>query len=281
MKAKIVTDSISDITPDIAEQFDIEVLPVSLKTDDKYISPSDISVSEMLEWIEKNKAIPEFKGVSYDDYIHTFDKYLKQGSEIVCIASGGQVISNYDCALYASVQFPGANINVIDSNRFSGNVGLLSVNAAKMAQEGKSANEIAIICERSIDKIKQVGLVDSLDFLTYTGQVPKIVAAGTNLLNAKLAFSMSDINDRNAEIMGYSMESAVTNLSTKAFKNYHSLSPETVFITYTESDDNYVTELFKYLTSLNYFDDIVMCKSSHFNTSFVGKNSISITYKTK
>ncbi|MEX1376684.1 MAG: DegV family protein [Eubacteriales bacterium] len=281
MSVKIITDAISDISAEVADEYGIEVMPIEIKMDGKRMMASDISVLEMVEWIEKNKKVPEFSGVSGDQYAEAFQRYVNEGNDIVCITAGSSAISNYDCACYASTKFPDSNIFIINTMRFSGNVGFLSVKAAKMAREGISAQQIAATCERSIDMLRQTALMDSMDFLKYAGAVPKIVAAGTNLFNAKFAFAMSKDDERDAEIVGYSMPKALKNFCSKVFKNLRDIKPELIFLTYTLADEDYISQVLECVKKLAYFQTVIVCTSSHFNTSFVGRNCMTVTYQMK
>lgn len=281
MSVKIITDVISDISSDVAEKYGIEVMPIEIVIEGKHMPTTDISIEEMVEWIEESKKIPEFRGVSGEQYEKIFGKYVNQGGDIVCITAGSMAISNYDSACYASTKFSDANVHVINTNRFSGNVGLLAVMAAKMAKRGMKADEIATKCEKNIDKNRQTALMDSLDFLKYAGSVPKILAAGTNLFNAKFAFAMNKDDDRDVDIVGYSMEKALKNFCKKVFKDLSNIKSGIIFLTHTISEENYISQVRKCVRELDYFEDVVVCKSSHFNTSFVGRNCLTVTYQIK
>jgi len=281
MKTKIITDSVSELSKSIAEMYDIEVIPVKISFGSGYSPVSEVDIAETIAWMEENKKRPEFRGVSSEDYAKAFEKYLAEGMEIVCIASDGASISNYDNACHASTLFPNARINVIDSHKMSANVGLLVLNAAKLAQKNESANAIAINIENNHNQFEGIGLLDSLDFLQYCGYCPRIMAAGSNLLHAK--FMIKSYEDQNADvkIAGYSMSKAIVPYCKFALKDLYSISPERVFITHTLSDANYFSEVYNYINNLNYFDDIIVCESGHFNSTMTGRNCINISYQLK
>ena len=281
MSVQIITDAISDISDDVAKKYSIEVMPIELIIKGKHMSTYDISIKDMVNLIEELKKTPEFRGVSGEQYTEVFKKYVNRGDDIVCITAGSMAISNYDCACYASTNFPDANIHVIDTNRFSGYVGLLSVKAAIMAKEGMSAKEIASVCQRSIDKLRQTALMSSFNFLKYAGAVPKIVAVGTSLVNAKFLFAMGKNDERDVEIIGYSMKKAVKNFCDKVFKDLYSIKPEIVFLTHTISDEDYISQVYDCVCNLDYFKDVIVCESSHFNTSIVGPSCMTVTYLLK
>lgn len=265
MQVKIITDVISDISADVAEEYSIEIMPIQITMDGVTRKASDIPIKELVEWIEENKKLPDFKGVGTEEYAEAFQKYTEAGYEIVCLTAGSKAISNFDCALYASTRFPNSNIQVIDTNRYSGNVGLLAVIAAKMVAKGSSANEITIVIERNIDKNRQTALVTTNGFIKYSDADGKIIAESTNMVSTRPS----------------GMDKAVNNFCNKVFKNIESVKPEVLFLTYTESDQDYISEVYQRATELEYFDDIVLCKCSHFNTSFVGPNSMAVAYQMK
>ncbi len=281
MSVKVITDTISDISADVAEIYDIDILPIDYLIDDTYISASDLGLDYMVKWIRENKVTPTIKGISTETYVKTFERYVKKGMEIVCITAGSGIVSNYDTACHASTRFPEANIHVIDSRQISTSIGLMAIEAADMAKQGESANAIAIRFERTSDKIKQFGLADSVEFLQYSGYCPKIVAFGSSLLKAKFEFSVYENQNFDVKMAGNSMAKALNSYFSDVFKNVKNIDSKRIFMVYTFSDEEFFADLYKRVVALDYFEDIIVCGASLHTNSLYGSNGISIAYKLK
>ena len=280
MAVKIVTDSISDISAEVAEVYDIEVLPIEYHIGEEYISANALDISTMINWIRQNQRTPELRGVSVETYKKVFQKYTDQGMEVVCFTAGNMTVSNYSCAMHASTLIKG-NIVVIDSHQISTSIGIMAIIAASMAKEGESANAIAIKFERIISKFRQFGLAESVEFLEYSGHCPRIVAFGSNLLNAKFEFSVFNDQKFDVKYIGNNMSKAMNTYFKDVFKNISSIDAKKIFMIHTFSDEDYFAEIYKKVLDLNYFEDIVVCNASLHTTSLYGSNGISIAYMLK
>ena len=283
MRTKIITDSLSDITKDVAETFDIEVIPVGVSLSNNLYTTDNLDVSDTVKWIEKNKKAPEFKGINTDTFKSIFKKYINQNMEIIYLSAGSGTISNYDSACHASTYFPNANIHVIDTHHASGTLAMMVLTAAKLAQNNDSANAIVIHLERTAANYKHYGLTNTVEFLKYSGLCPKIIAVGVNLLNAKFEITMKEDNTFDAQIVGTSMEKAISNYLSNIFKNLQKIDPKIIFIMHTinEGEDKYFLKLYRNIEDLQYFQEIIVCGGGHHTTSLVGKGGFSVAYKLK
>jgi len=281
MAVKIITDSISDISAEVAEMHGIEVLPVEYLIGGNYISEFDLTLDGLVNWIRENKRTPELRGISVETYRAVFEKYVSQGMEVVCFTTGNLTVSNYSCALHASTLVPAGNIHVIDTHQISTSIGIMAIKAADMAKSGESANSIAIRFERSMSKFRQYGLADSVEFLEYSGYCPKIVAFGSNLLNAKFEFAVFDDHKFDVKFIGNSMSKALPAYFKDVFKNLTAVDPKKVFMVHTFSDEDYFAELYKKVLALNYFEEIIVCGASLHSTSLYGSSGISVAYQLK
>lgn len=283
MKTKVITDAMSDITPSVAATYDIDVLPVGVSLGGSFVMSDQLETEETFNWITENKKTPEFKGVRTNAFVEVFEKYIKQGLEIVFISTGSKTISNYDSACHASTRFPDANIQIIDSHHTSGTLAMIVLMAAKMAQENESANAITIRLERTKDKFKHFGLTNTVEFLKYAGLCPRIIAVGVSLLNAKFEINMKEDLKFDVQMVGTSQKRAMTNYTTNIFKDLKSIDPKRVFLMHTISEDgeNNFTELYRRIEDLNYFEEIVVCDAGHHTTSLVGQDGVSVAYQLK
>jgi len=201
--------------------------------------------------------------------------------EIVCITAGSSILSNYDCAHYASTRFPNSNIHIIDSHQMCVSVGFMALEAAEMSRKGENAEMIAFRLKSRAEQFRQYGVADTIDFLQYAGICPKVVSVGSSLLNAKFEFEVQKDMHFAVKVLRTSMRKVIPAYCKNVFKNIESIDPGIIFIMYTLSDEDYYKEVYRYISNLNYFNDIVICGAGHYTNSLVGRNGISIAYQIK
>ena len=109
-----------------------------------------------------------------------FAKQLSSANNIIHIAISSKVEnSGYPIALEAAKSFD--SVFVFDSGHLSSGQGILAIEACRMADAGKSPEEILARLERLKKRVHTSFIVDNLDFLARARQVGKGVA---NLVNS-------------------------------------------------------------------------------------------------
>ena len=145
MSVKIIADSTCDLSKNLLEKYDISVLPLHIVLGDKeYKDGLEISPDEIYEWSNANKEAPKTSAAAISDTIDIYSKYLKSYDEIICFSISGQMSTTVNVMRMAAEELDAEDkIHIIDSENLSTGGGLLVVEAAIMAKEGKSAAEIA------------------------------------------------------------------------------------------------------------------------------------------
>ena len=109
-----------------------------------------------------------------------FAKQLSIANNIIHISISGKVEnSGYPVALEAAKSFD--SVFVFDTGHLSSGQGLLAIEACRMAEAGKSPEEILARIEKLKKKVHTSFIVDNLDFLARAKQVGKGIA---NLVNS-------------------------------------------------------------------------------------------------
>ena len=94
MGVKIVTDSTSDLSQALLDQYDIDM--VSLYTvleDASYRDRVDIHCGELLDWCHHHKSTPKTSAASMSDFMDVFGKYVSEGREVVYIGISSDLSS--------------------------------------------------------------------------------------------------------------------------------------------------------------------------------------------
>lgn len=187
---KIVVDTSADLPKDIAEKYNIGVMSfLSIFGEDTYVSGVDMTNDEFFDKLEIYDGFPTTSQTPYGDM---YDMLLKESSEhesviYFTISSKGSGQYNTACLVRDEIleENPDADIHIVDSEKFSLYIAQTAVYAAKMAQDGKSVEEIISECKRYINTWRCYLLVDTLKYLEKGGRINKAKAVVGTLLDIK------------------------------------------------------------------------------------------------
>lgn len=125
-------------------------------------------------------AVPRTSQVNYADYIEFWTPLLEQGKPIVHIALGSGVSGTYANGVLAAKELmekhEGAQIYIVDSTFASTGYGILVLEAVKMRNEGKSAEECFNWLEENKININVWFTTDELLYLRRSGRCSRISA---------------------------------------------------------------------------------------------------------
>lgn len=197
---KIITDSCSDLPVSILEEYGIDYAKMSTVLD-------GVESPARLEWsAEEAKAHYDAMRqgrrittaqVSVEEFLRVFEEYLSKGMDIVYIAcsskQSGSVNTGSVVARRVLEKYPEGKIHCIDSLNASMGEGMLAVEAAKLAQAGLGADEIADRITAIRKTVNQYVTVHSLDALRRAGRVKGPAAFFGNLMGVK-PIIISDVN---------------------------------------------------------------------------------------
>lgn len=192
----IVTDSTADIPEDIAKQHDIHVVPLRLMFgEDTFEDGVDISAEVFYKRLVQSEQLPTTSQASPADYMQVYQEIMNEysGSPIISIHISSGLSGTYQSATIAKSMLEGdPDITIVDSKSASYGFGLLVVHAARLAAEGKTAEEIVRSVEEVRRQRKLYFLVDTLEYLQKGGRIGKAAAMIGNLLNIKPILSIDE-----------------------------------------------------------------------------------------
>lgn len=190
---KIICDSLSDIPKDLLEKYDIEVVPLTVILNGKeYKDGIDITKEEFYKILRDEKVYPKTSQATYAQFTEVFEKYIKQGKEIIYISGSSSATGTYQSANMAKNDLDTDNIYTYDSQTFSFGIGYLVVKAAELAKEGKSPNDIIEILNDIREKSYLLFSVDTLDYLKNGGRISSTKATIGSILNIKPILDVKD-----------------------------------------------------------------------------------------
>lgn len=266
---KIITDSCSDLTGELLEKYNIDYAKMRYTykgvENEAILTWSEEKIHELYNVMREGERVTTAQ-VPAEEYTKIFTKYIEEGYDIVSISCSSKQSSSVNTSIVVAdevmAKYEGAKIICIDSLNSCVPLGALVIEAAKMAQEGKGADEIGAWVVANRKKVLQFSTVHSLKTLYKAGRVKGATAFFGNLLGVKPIL----IND----VDGYQTGLKKVKGRQKSFEEIVNLlkeniiNPEEQTVYFAHSDcNNEEVELLK-----NMIKDAIPCKEIY--VSYIG-----------
>ena len=201
-RVAIVTDSVSDMPPDVAASYGITVVPLIVSFGSESFRPN-VNMTTAEFWARMtapDAPFPTTAACSAGDFLTAFDAAFEGGAEsVVCITVSDQLSATLKAALIARDMRPDREIHIIDSRSASAGEGMLAQMGVRLAAEGKSGAEVAaVLTDRQKDIDLYVAL-DTLEYLKRGGRISGARAAIGGVLNVKPIITVIDGVVENAD----------------------------------------------------------------------------------
>jgi DegV family protein with EDD domain len=187
MTVKIVTDTLSDITADLAAQLGITVIPLYVRFgEEMYRDRIDITSEDFYRRLVNEPKLPSTTQPSPNDFLDIFKKLAEETDEILVVTVSGKMSGTYQSAIQAKALLNcKARIEVIDSLQVAMAEGLVVIAAAKAAKQGGDLAKIADVARSALSRVHLVAYFDTLKYLAKGGRIGKASGLVGSLLSVK------------------------------------------------------------------------------------------------
>lgn len=183
---KIITDSSTGLPESYVQELSIHVLPLTLRFEDKdYRDGVDIKTTDFYTRMTQSDSVPSTSQVSEYAFEQAFRQYLDQGFEILALPISKGISSTMASALSAQTEFPGAPIEIVDTQLVAMALSFQVLAAARAAAAGASLAECKKIAEDAYPKIGVYFTVDNLKYLAAGGRINSAKRFMGTVLNIK------------------------------------------------------------------------------------------------
>ncbi|RCW17409.1 EDD domain protein [Streptococcus gallolyticus] len=192
-KIKIVTDSSLTIEPELVEKYDITVIPLSVMIDGVVYSDSDLKEEgKFLNMMRNSKELPKTSQPPVGVFAEVYENLMKNGAEHIVSIHIAHTLSGTVEAARQGANLAGADVTVIDSTFTDQCQKFQVVQAAKLAQEGGSLEEVIAKVEEVRQKSELYIGVSTLENLVKGGRIGRVTGLISSLLNIKVVMEMVD-----------------------------------------------------------------------------------------
>ena len=193
MKIAIVTDSTSDISPELAFENDIHVIPAILVVNGRTLEDGNgISREELYDQLPTIKVSPTTAAPSSGAFQNLYEELIKKGADQIISIHVSSVLSGiYNAAMVAAKSI-GKRVQVIDSCHVTLGLGFQVLAAAQAARAGKTLLDIQRVVEDIYRRIHLVAMLDTLEYAHRSGRISWARSSLSTLLQIKPFVGIAD-----------------------------------------------------------------------------------------
>jgi DegV family protein with EDD domain len=189
-KVAILTDSTCCLPQDVAEMYDICIVPLWIVHEGKsYRDGIDISPNEVYKIMRRRKNLPTTSTASAGDFLDAYRQLSQKAESILCITLTGLQSKTFDTALVAKEMakelIPDTAIEVIDSRAVAGALGFIALEAARIASEDGELAQAINAARSMMGRVNFLAMLDTLFYLARTGRIGRAAAWAGSALNMK------------------------------------------------------------------------------------------------
>lgn len=204
-KVKIVTDSTVDLPNETLAAYGIEIVPLTFTIGhETYTDRFDITPEQFMEKMRQTNELPKSSQPAAGQFLEVYNRLGEEGYDVLSIHMTGELSGTVRSAEQAA-EMSRANVTVVDSQFISLALGFQVLEAAKMAQAGKSVREIVPRLEQMKRHTHLYVTVDTLENLVKGGRIGRGKALIGSLLNIKpIAALIDGVYTPMAKVRSYS-----------------------------------------------------------------------------
>ncbi len=191
---KIVTDSTSDLTHEIASMLGITVVPLYVSLGGvTYRDNIDLTTDDFYQKLGQSATLPTTSSPSPGSFTEVYDRLAAETDEILTITISSKLSASYKTAVAGrEIRKSNARVEIIDSLSAIAGLGLIVISAAKAAQAGQSLDEVINVTRSSMKRVEFRIAFDTLEYLKRGGRIGAAQAFLGSMLKVNPILTIKD-----------------------------------------------------------------------------------------
>ncbi|MED0984510.1 DegV family protein [Bacillus paramycoides] len=190
MGVKIITDSAADLPEELLQAYDIDLIPLRVydEAETEYLDGVTLNSVTLLQKMREGAAY-RTSLPSLETFQEKFVSYAKEGNPCIYLAFSSELSGTYQSSVVIKEEvketYAELDLEIIDTKCASLGQGLVVLEAAKMAKEGASKEEILNRVAFLMEHMEHIFTVADLQYLVRGGRLSKVAGFIGGLLNIK------------------------------------------------------------------------------------------------
>ena len=194
MAVKIVTDSTSDITSDLAQKLGVTVVPLTVSFGhESFLDRVDISTDDFYHRLARESIFPTTTQPSPGAFAEVYEKLAGEADGILVLTISSKLSGTYQSAINArQIVDDKCRIEVIDSASVAMGLGLIVIAAAEAANRGAGLDEVMAEAKSAVSRSHMVIYFETLQYLAKGGRIGKAKGLLGAMLSIKQILTVKD-----------------------------------------------------------------------------------------
>lgn len=190
MGVKIITDSAADLPVELLQAYDIELIPLRVydEAETEYLDGVTLESVTLLQKMREG-AVYRTSLPSLETFQEKFVSYAKEGNPCIYLAFSSELSGTYQSSVVIKEEvketYANLDLEIIDTKCASLGQGLVVLEAAKMAKDGASKEDILKRVAFLMNHMEHIFTVADLQYLVRGGRLSKVAGFIGGLLNIK------------------------------------------------------------------------------------------------
>lgn len=282
-KVILTADSTCDLTEELSKRYNVAgYTPLHIILGEKsYEDGVNIIPKDIYKNFSATGTLPKTSAVNVEEYVEFFRPFVDAGDSVVHINLGSALSSSYQNALVAAAQLK--NVYPIDSCNLSTGSGHLVIEAAKLIEQGFSAEEVSEKIKAMTGKVHASFVIDKLDYLRAGGRCSTLAVLGANLLKIKPSIFVNNKDGSMTVGKKYrgKLDNVLLQYVDEQLASYENIRTDKIFVTHAGIGDDHVKIVYDYLKSKDIFEEIFITTASCTISSHCGPGTLGILFMTE
>ena len=277
---KIISDSTCDLSKELIEKYDIEILPLHIMLgEEEYEDGKSITPDEIYKWSDEHKTTPKTSAAGITQVIDAYKPYLEEGRDIVSFSISSEMSTTNNVMRMAAQELDAEEkVFVIDSANLSTGIGLLVIEAAIMAQEGKNGAQIVARMEELKPLVRASFVVDTLTYLYRGGRCSGLAAMAGSMLKLHPKIVVENGKMKPEEKFRGKIAKVIMDYVKSMEPDLKTAKKDRVFITHSGCDEAVIDEVKSYLEGMNHFDEVLVTRAGCVISSHCGPGTLGVLF---
>ena len=277
---KIISDSTCDLSQELLERYDIAVLPLQVTLgDESYEDGVNITVDEIYQWADENKTTPKTAAPAIETAASVLAPWLDAGNDLICFSVSESMSTSANVMRLAAKELKATDrVTVIDSQNLSTGGGLLVIEAAILAKEGKSAEEITAHVKALRPLVRASFVVDTLTYLHRGGRYSSVAALAGGMLKLHPKIVVAEGKMGVSKKYRGKMTRVLPEYVEDMKEELMNARTERVFITHSGCDENTIAAVYGMLDELHHFREIHVTRAGGVISSHCGPGTLGVLF---
>lgn len=191
MKTAIVTDTACNVSPELAEEWDIHVLPLEIIFGETtYKEGFELPTEEFYEKMEAAEELPKTSQPNIVAAYELYEELSQEYDEILSIHMSSELSGTFQALSVIAEEIKDAKITMYDTKLVTVPARELVFNAKRLADEEKTGAEIVEELDEITKKISTIFAATSLKNLVKGGRISSIAGAIVKFIKIKPVISI-------------------------------------------------------------------------------------------